>query len=93
MKNQDVIQSFINGQTKGKTKNLRIEGDKLINYNTVIAERELMPNMEFYYTVNVTKYSMSTTTIQNKLTSLLSEQGKDSKVVKVSNVSIGASSL
>jgi hypothetical protein len=62
-KSIDVIKSFINGESKGKTKNLRIEGDRLINHNTCIAERELVGN-EYSFVLNMTKYSPSTSAIQ-----------------------------
>ena len=62
MKNIDVIKLFVNGATKGKTKNLFIDGDNLINYSTIIAKRT---NSGFE--VNSTKYSVSTSTIQNAL--------------------------
>lgn len=85
MKNADVIKKFVNGETKGKTTNLRIEDDKLINYNTVLAVR----NDDDTFVVNVTKYSQSTTTIQNKLIySLYSKEVKN-----VSDIPMGARSL
>ena len=62
MKNIDVIKLFVSGATKGKTKNLYIDGDRLINYSTVIAKRV---GGVFY--VNGTKYSHSTSTIQGAL--------------------------
>ena len=63
-KNIDVVQAFMNGEDRPKTKNLRIENNKLVNYGTVIAERS---NNLDRFVVNVTKYSQSTTTIQNML--------------------------
>lgn len=62
MKNIDVIKLFVNGETKGKTKNLKIEGNDLINYSTIIARRT-----EKGFEVNSTRYSVSTSTIQNAL--------------------------
>lgn len=62
MKNLDVIKMFVNGETKGKTKNLYIEGNNLINYTTIIAKRTSNG-----FKVNSTKYSQSTSTIQNAL--------------------------
>lgn len=70
MKNVDVIKNFVNGSTKGKTANLYIEGDKLFNYNTCIAQRVDNNNM----IVNMTKYSTSTSTIQNKLLDMMMYQ-------------------
>lgn len=62
MKNADVVRKFLNGETKGKAGNLHIEGDKLINYFTVIAQR-----INGVVHINTTKYSMSTTTVQNMI--------------------------
>jgi hypothetical protein len=68
MKNSEVIEKFVKGIHKGSAGNLHIEvragRTALINYNTCIAER-LDDSGEFY--VNRTKYSKSTTVIQNKL--------------------------
>lgn len=69
-KNIDVISNFVSFGNSGKTTNLRIEGDKLFNYNTVICER-YRENGTPKFKVNVTKYSQSTTTIQNALLKLL----------------------
>lgn len=62
MKNIDIIKKFVNGETKGKTTNLYIQGDSLINYSTIIAKRT-----DKGFLVNSTKYSQSTSTIQNAL--------------------------
>lgn len=70
MKNIDVIKKFINGETYGKTQNLKIEGKALINYETVIAEHTTDG-----LKVNVEKYSQSTSTIQNALRKELDNAG------------------
>lgn len=88
MKNVDVIENFINGRTNGKTKNLRIEGDKLFNYDTCLAERVNNKNM----IVNLTKYSSSTSTIQNKLFDALQFRYDGYFEIK-NNISMGADSL
>lgn len=62
MKNIEVIQNFINGETKSKTAHLYIEGENLVNYSTVIARRI---NGTIY--LNATKYSQTTSTIQNMI--------------------------
>jgi len=62
MKNADLIKSFINGATSGKTGHLTIQGNKLINYYTVIAVRT---ENKFY--LNNKHYSKTTTINQNKL--------------------------
>jgi hypothetical protein len=91
MKNIDVINAFVSGANKGKTKNLRIEGDKLMNYNTCIAERwDKLGGEEFGFVVNTTKYSQSTTTIQNKLLTVIPEYSLAETLV---NVPMGADSL
>ena len=74
-KNIDVIHAFIHGGTKTKTKNLRIEDNKLINYGTAIAERYEKMDDELGYVVNTTKYSQSTSTIQNALVRELDDRG------------------
>lgn len=89
-KNIDVMDSFVNGDSKPKTKNLYIDGDKLINYGTVIAERHLNGG-RYYFTVNTTKYSMSTTAIQNQLQRLLT--GNGISYSKIEKVRMGAESL
>lgn len=63
MKNIEVIKLFVNGEVKGKAKNLFIKGNNLINYSTIIAKRTDKGLIE----VNNTKYSQSTSTIQNAL--------------------------
>jgi hypothetical protein len=85
MKNIDVIKTFVNGGTTGKTKNLRIEGEKLFNYNTCLAQRN---GTEIV--VNATKYSTSTTTIQNKL---LHELTYHMDVMTLANIPMGTQDL
>lgn len=86
-KNIDVINSFVNGDSKpAKTTNLRVEGSKLFNYNTVIAERK-----ESGFKVNVTKYSQSTTTIQNKL--LYTLDSENEKYETYSDIQMGAQAI
>lgn len=70
MKNVDVIQMFIDGENRGATKNLYIENDKLINYGTVLAVREYA-NGDYQFRLNMTKYSSSTSTIQNKMHAMI----------------------
>lgn len=89
-KNSDVIQSFIKGGNTPKTKNLKIVDDKLINYNTTIAER-FFDGDKYLFTVNVTKYSQSTSTIQNKLKSELNYNGISFSTVE--QVPIGSKNI
>jgi hypothetical protein len=91
MKNIDVIKTFANGGAKAKTKNLRIEGDRLMNYDTCIAERwAKLGGEEYGFVVNVTKYSQSTTTIQNKLVDIIPE---DLVANYMRNIPMGTDSL
>lgn len=90
MKNVDVLRNFINGDTQGKTKNLYIDGNKLFNYDTCIAERwEKIDGKEYGFAVNVTKYSKSTTVIQNELLHMLENE----HTVCLANLPIGVGSL
>jgi hypothetical protein len=61
MTNLQVIKAFINGQV-AKTQHLRSTGTELINYSTCIAKKDTDK-----YIVSTTKYSNTTTVIQNKL--------------------------
>lgn len=61
---EEVVKSFNKGATKGKASDgrVRIEGDKLINYNTVIAIRT-----DKGIKLNARKYSSTTSRLQNKI--------------------------
>lgn len=83
MKNTDVIQMFIDGASKGKTKNLRIEDNKLVNYDTTLAQWEGNEMI-----VNMTKYSQSTSIIQNQLLHKL--QGTYTRFEIVDNIMMGS---
>lgn len=61
MKNIDVIRAFVYGE-QAHALNLMSSGDKLINYSTCIAQRK---DGQIY--VTDTKFSKSTSTIQNML--------------------------
>lgn len=62
MTTKQVIANFLNGATKGKASSIEIEGDCLLNYATVIAQR-----INGVVHINVTRYSMTTTKHQNVL--------------------------
>lgn len=73
MTNEQVIKSFIGGATSGHTptreiygqgkgNTLSIDGDKLINYTTIIAIREGNT-----IKLNTTKYSTTTSKIQSMI--------------------------
>jgi hypothetical protein len=87
MKNVDVVRAFINGGRKIATQNLSMTSTNLFNYNTAIAER----SEEFGIVVNVTKYSVSTSKIQNALIRELQDAGIT--YVTVSGLRFGASGL
>lgn len=81
MRNIDVIKQFLHvSSANSYTGNLISVGDRLINYNTCIAEWNKGCVM-----VNVTKYSSTTSKIQNML---LKELQSGYKVVQVVNVPI-----
>jgi hypothetical protein len=85
MRNIEVVRNFINGATKGKTTNLYIDGDKLINYTTTLLQRH---NGKFI--VNISKYSSSTSRIQSMILKELPEYGVK---YKVGNLHRGVSNL
>lgn len=87
-KNIDVIKAFVNGESKPHTKNLKIIGDTLVNYNTCLVQRIPQANGGFVFLNNTTKYSVSTSKIQSYIRSYLY-----GKVVEVSNVRMGAREL
>lgn len=60
MNKNDLINDFISGETKGKASNLYIEGDKLVNYSTVIAFRCSTSGHSDIIFVNTDYYSMTT---------------------------------
>ena len=70
MKNEKVIENFVtrnnNKNISSHTKNLftNTEGNKLINYKTTLAKFDY-DTMTLY--VNITKYSVTTSKIQNYL--------------------------
>lgn len=68
MTNIELIKNFNRGYTHGGSGgrlygdyNLRIEGDNLVNYSTIIAKRELNGGI----VLNKKKYSRTTSKIQN----------------------------
>lgn len=63
MRNNELIAWYVRGANKGKASNLKIEGDKLIQYETVIAYRIASK----FYCVNGDYYSPTTSRVQNYL--------------------------
>lgn len=84
MTNQEVIGKFVNFAESAATANVRSTGDKLFNYETCIAQRH-----EGKIIVNVTRYSMTTSKIQNYLRAELSNK----VVIEVTNVPRGTCNL
>lgn len=86
MRNIEVIKFFIKRvPAKSWTGNTRSTGEKLFSYNTCIAEW-----INGYLFVNITKYSSSTSRIQNMLLGYL---GFTHKVKQVENVPINTQKL
>lgn len=90
MKNEYVVKLYVAGEEEGKSNNLRIEGDKLFSYFTCIAQRLIDENGKVSYIVNNTKYSKSTTTIQNMV---MNHIPNDLIITQLRDVDMGASSL
>ena len=84
MRNQEVISKFVNFAESAATANVRSNGDKLFNYETCIAQRH-----EGKVIVNVTRYSVTTSKIQNYLRGEMAN--KD--VIEVANVPKGTFDL
>ena len=83
--NIDVIMDFINGR-ESSNRNLRTDGNRLVNYNTCIASK--CEDGTIIY--NRTKYSTSTSKIQSYLRDAL--KGRH-YVVTIKTVPRGASYL
>jgi GTP:adenosylcobinamide-phosphate guanylyltransferase len=88
MKNNDVLSIFINGTTffESNSSNLSINGNKLINYRTCIAEK-----IGGKIIVNVTKYSPTTSKIQNSLIKLL--QNTNFNYATIDKIRMGSGGL
>jgi hypothetical protein len=86
MRNIEVIKQFLN-KSSGNSDNGNVisTGDRLINYNTCLAEWNNDSIM-----INVTKYSSSTSRIQNML---ISTFRIGHKVVQIENVPINTRRL
>ena len=84
MRNQEVISKFVNFAEAASPAIVRSPGDKLLSYYTCIAQRH-----EGKIIVNVTRYSMTTSKLQDHVRWELS--GYD--VIEVTNVPIGTRDL
>lgn len=73
---KQVIELFLGGAEEGYTGsksnpgNLKIKGDKLFHYSTVIAQRDSAKN----YYVNLSQYSIQTGNVQKQLKTALEGQ-------------------
>lgn len=88
MTNLEVVKNFIMGENKGKAGTLRIEGDDLVHYNTVIAKRDRVGRDVKKVHLNNTKYTASTSKVQTMIRKetpsvLLTEYEGDSKFTKL----------
>lgn len=65
MNTTELLKAFNKGERKGQASQgrIRIEGDYLMNYNTIIARRNEKGEIE----LNNRKYSMTTSKLQNKI--------------------------
>lgn len=90
MKNIQVIEAYINGDKTAKTAHLHIDGQFLYNYNTPLAQRVNNGDGRYFYVLNATKYSRTTSTIQNKLRDMIPE-GRILRIV--SDIPMGANYL
>lgn len=80
MTQQQLIDKFLECDKEGVSGNLKIEGNKLIHYNTIISER-----FNDKIILNVTRYSLVTGRIQK----ILKESADESKLVFVRRVPEG----
>lgn len=72
MNQLQLIELFKNGATEGVScggGNLKIQGDKLIHFFTVIAER-----YEDKFILNMSRYSVVTGTLQKKIKEVIGEE-------------------
>ena len=88
-RNNDYIEYFINGgRDQKRCNNLRIEDNKLFNYNTVICE--ITGTNEVI--VNITKYSTTTSRLQNAILKELDYKIKIN-VIKVDKIAKNTQTL
>lgn len=78
MTNKQVITLFLAGAEKGKTQHLKIEENRLINYNTTIAKwngDKSYQSLELE--INCNYYSRTTSNIQNEIARQINKIKKD----------------
>ena len=77
MTNAEVVKKFIKGEIRGKTKNLYIDSNKLVNYSTVIAQWNGTEEQTKELAINVNYYSRSTSTIQFEILKQIKQARKN----------------
>lgn len=66
MKNIDVVRAFVSGRDSKSTQHLRIEGNSLINYTTIIARRVFDPEIKTWrIEMRGERFSVTTSRIQS----------------------------
>lgn len=85
MTNAECIQNFVNGEY-GKSFSLLSLGDRLLSYNTTIAQR-----IGGVVVVNATRYSVTTSKAQNRLRYEISK--RQARVREIENVPINTYDL
>ena len=90
-RNVEFIEYFFRGgRDKKKLGNLHIKGDKLFNYNTVLVEIDF-DELVIYF--NVTKYSCSTSRIQNLIRRELEYIKCDFEIIEIDDVEYDTQTL
>ena len=70
MRTRDLIENFVNGKSGLFASNMHSKGDKLFNWETVIAQ--FIDNILF---INTTHYSITTSKHQNNLIEFANQKG------------------
>lgn len=89
MRNNQVIEAFLShNEEMSDNKNLRSTGTKLFLYSTCIAEW-----VEDTLIVNLTKYSRTTSKIQNRLVKRVLNHKTNTMIVEVDGINYDADNL
>ena len=86
MRTRDLIEKFVNGKSGLFASNMYSKGDKLFNWETVIAQ--FIDNILF---INTTHYSVTTTKHQNELLRLA--ERNNMHYYTVDGISMGTNDL
>ena len=71
MKVYDVVKRYFNGMSNGNGSNIRIDGNRLVQYSTTIVTQ----NADGTYTLNARYYSVTTSKVQNYCRQIAKEMG------------------